>query len=166
MADAFRGLTAGEIALAESVFPNPLPYGRVRLRLGAGGNVAATLAFRARSTAITLRYSIYFASHYSDDFSKADVGRAELFLHEMTHVWQYARSGVALFLGRYGLNLATVGFRPRRAYGYKAGDSFARARIEAQAEMIGNYHRARVEGNQDLIRLLEGNLRGSGFYGL
>jgi hypothetical protein len=166
MANAFRGLTRGEIALAETIFPNPLPYDRIRLREGAGGNGVAALAFRTGNIALTLRNSVYFASRYSDDFSNADTGGKELFLHELTHVWQYARSGVPRFLARYGLNLISVGFRPRRAYAYGPGQPFAGSRLEAQAEMIGNYLRARAEANGPLIRLLEDNLRGSGFYGL
>jgi hypothetical protein len=161
-----RPLTAGEIALAETVFPDPLPYGRIRLSQGAGGNPVAALAFMTGNIAIALRNSIYFDSLYCDDFSEADTGGKELFLHELTHVWQFARSGAARFLGRYGWELATVGFRPRRAYDYRAGQSFAGARLEAQAEMVGHYHRARAERNEPLLRLLEGNLRGSGFYGL
>lgn len=166
MANALRGLTEGEIALAETVFPDPLPYGRIRLMEGAGGNPIAALAFRTGNDAITLRNSIYFASGLSEDFATAAIAAQELFLHELTHVWQFARSGVLPFLGRYGLNLASVGFRPRRAYDYGPGQPFARARLEAQAAMIGHYHRARKEGDERLIRLLEGNLRASGFYGL
>jgi hypothetical protein len=161
-----RGLTAGEIALAETVFPDPLPYGRIGLSDGAGRNPVAALAFRTGNIGITLRNSIYFASRYSADFAAAGTAAQELFLHELTHFWQYAKLGVPRFLARYGLNLASVGFRPRRAYHYGPGQPFTRARLEAQAEMVGNYHRARREGNEPLLRLLEANLKGSGFYGL
>ena len=64
-----RRLKAGEIALLREAFGDRLAYDGVRLRLGHGGNPAAMAAFRNGNTAITLRRTLYFRIHYSDDFA-------------------------------------------------------------------------------------------------
>jgi hypothetical protein len=162
-----RGLKPGEIALLREAFGDGIDYERVRLRLGAGGNPAALTAFRNGNTAITLRRSLYFRTHYSDDFSKANVHAQSLFHHEMTHVWQYAALGVPRFLARYARDLAACRFSPRAMYRYSEGETpFAEARLEAQAQMVGDYCYARLVGDVSRQARLARNLRGSGFYGL
>lgn len=162
-----RRLTAGEIGLLKEAFGERLPYDHIRLRLGAGGNAAAIAAFRNGNTAITLRRSIYFRTHYSDDFSEAGVAAQSLFHHEMTHIWQYAKLGVSGFLARYARDLAACRFNARAMYRYEEGvTSFAGARLEAQAQMVDDYCRARLVGDVSRQARLARNLKGSGFYGL
>lgn len=162
-----RKLTAGEIALLEEAFGDRIDYEKVRLRLGAGRNTAAIAAFRNGNTAITLRWSIYFRTFYNDDFSEADVFAQSLFHHEMTHVWQYAMLGAPRFLARYARELAACRFNARAMYRYEEGVTrFAGARLEAQAEMVGDYCHAKLVGDEARMVRLERNLRGSGFYGL
>jgi hypothetical protein len=162
-----RSLTAAETGLLKEAFGERLPYERIRLRLGAGGNPAAIAAFRNGNTAITLRRSIYFRIHYSEDFSHADVVSQSLFHHEMTHVWQYAKLGVPRFLGRYARDLAACRFSARAMYRYEEGETaFAGARLEAQAQMVGDYCHARLVGDVSRQARLARNLRGSGLYGL
>jgi hypothetical protein len=162
-----RNLTAGEIALLRDAFGEGLPYDRVRLRLGHGGNPAAMSAFRNGNTAITLRRSIYFGTQYSDDFSKADVRAQSLFHHEMTHIWQYAKLGVPRFFARYARDLAACRFNARAMYRYDEGETpFAGARIEAQAQMVGDYCLAKLVGDSARKARLERNLKGSAFWGL
>jgi Domain of unknown function (DUF4157) len=162
-----RGLKAGEIALLRDAFGDRLDYRGVRLRLGHGGNPAAMAAFRNGNTAITLRRSIYFRIHYSDDFSQADVPAQSLFHHEMTHIWQYAALGVPRFLARYARDLVACRFNARAMYRYEEGQTpFARARLEAQAQMVGDYCLARLAGEVSRQTRLARNLKGSGFYGL
>ena len=162
-----RGLKAGEIALLQEAFGDRLAYEGVRLRLGHGGNPAAVAAFRNGNTAITLRRSIYFRTHYSDDFAQADVAAQSLFLHEITHIWQYATLGVPRFLARYARDLVACRFNAPAMYRYEEGvTTFARARLEAQAQMVGDYCFARLVGDVSRQTRLARNLRGSGFYGL
>jgi hypothetical protein len=162
-----RGLKAGEIELLREAFGDRLPYEAVRLRLGAGANPAAIAAFRNGNTAITLRRSIYFRTHYSDDFSAGDVQAQSLFHHEMTHIWQYAKLGVARFLARYARELAACRFSARAMYLYEEGETpFADARLEAQAQMVGDYRHASLAGDRPRMARLERNLKGSGFFGL
>ena len=160
-----RALTAGEIALCRSIFPDDLPYAEVRLVEGAAVNDVAEMAFRNGNGAITLRRTIYFSHDYCADFSSADAGRRALFVHEMTHVWQWRRLGVPLFLLRYVRDLVACGGDARAMYRYEAdrpGLPFARSRLEAQAEMVGDYL---IPGHprRDLIAA---KLTGTGLYGL
>lgn len=162
-----RGLKASEIALLREAFGDRLAYDGVRLRLGHSGNPAAVAAFRNGNTAITLRRSIYFRTHYSDDFAEADVAAQSLFHHEMTHIWQYAALGVPRFLARYARDLAACRFNARAMYRYDEGVTpFARTRLEAQAQMVGDYCFARLIGDVSRQARLARNLRGSGFWGL
>ena len=162
-----RRLKADEIALLREAFGDRLAYEGVRLRLGHGNNPAAMAAFRNGNTAITLRRSLYFRTHYSDDFSQADVASQSLFHHEMTHVWQYAALGVPRFLALYARDLAACRFNARAMYRYEEGvTQFARARLEAQAQMVGDYCFARLMGDVPRQTRLARNLRGSGFWGL
>ncbi|MEA3051342.1 MAG: hypothetical protein QOG72_245 [Sphingomonadales bacterium] len=161
-----RVLTPGEIALLRDSFPRLLPYDRVRLRFGHGGNPAAMAAFRNGNTAITLRRTVYFRTHYSEDFADGDVAAQSLFHHEMTHVWQYAALGLARFLARYARDLVACRFSPSAMYRYDEGETaFAGARIEAQAQMVGDFCRARLLGDTARQARLARNLEGSGFFG-
>jgi hypothetical protein len=162
-----RGLTAGEIGLLEEAFGERLPYRRVRLRRGHGGNPAAIAAFRNGNTAITVRRTVYFRLHYSDDFSHSDVAAQSLFHHEMAHVWQYAVLGVPRFLARYARDFAACRFRARAMYRYEEGETpFAGARLEAQAQIVGDYCRARLVGDVSRQARLARNLANTGFWGL
>ncbi|HYI40513.1 MAG TPA: DUF4157 domain-containing protein [Allosphingosinicella sp.] len=162
-----RGLKAGEVALLEEAFGDLVDLARVRLRSGAGRNATAIAAFRKGNTAITLRSSIYFRTHYSDDFSEAGVLAQSLLHHELTHVWQYSKLGITRFLARYARELAACRFNARAMYRYEEGETpFAGARLEAQAQMVGDYCHARLVGDEGRMARLERNLKGSGFYGL
>ena len=162
-----RRLTDGEIALLEPVFPGAMPYSKVRLRRGHGGNPAALIAFAGGNSAIALRRSLYFRTHYADDFAAAGVFAQSLFLHEMTHIWQFATLGVSRFLARYARDLAACGFSPSAMYRYEEGRTpFAAARLEAQAQMVGDYCHALLAGDTARRTRLACNLKGSGFYGL
>jgi len=162
-----RTLTAGEIALLKGAFGERLPYDRIRLRLGHGGNPAAVAAFRNGNTAITVRRTVYFRIHYSVDFSTGNVAAQSLFHHEMTHIWQYAKLGVPRFLARYARDLAACRFDARAMYRYEEGvTAFAGARLEAQAQMVDDYCHARLVGDVPRQTRLARNLRGSGFWGL
>ena len=158
-----RALTAAETALCRSVFPGPLPLDEVRLCDGPAVNDAAERAFLNGNTAITLRRTIYFRILYCGDFALAGAEARRLFLHELTHVWQWYRLGVPLFLLRYASDLIACRFRPAAMYRY-ADDPrpFDRCRLEAQAAMIGDYQRP----DHPYRALIAAKLRGTGWYGL
>jgi hypothetical protein len=157
-----RPLTDGEIALCRRILPDELPYAAVRLCDGAGAALAAKVAFRRGNSAITLGRTIHFALRYCSDFAAGDVETQRLFVHEMTHVWQWHRLGTARFLLRYGLDLVRAGFVPSAMYRYGARLPFAEAMLEAQAQMVGDYRGAGPARR----RMIAQNLTGTGFHGL
>lgn len=163
-----RGLTEGEIALAREAFGDRLAYGQIRFVDGAAGNPVAKAAFRNGNTAITLRRAIHFnPAYFLDDFSTAKPAARGLFTHELTHVWQYDRLGTAWFLGKYGVQFCRAGFKAWKMYEYEQGaTAFLGAKLEAQAEMAGNYAEAKAEGDAAKMALIAKNLAGSGLFGL
>ncbi len=163
-----RGLTSGEIALGRDAFGDQIPLEKVRFVDGAAGNPVAKAAFRTGNTAITLRRTIYFnPAYYVADFSAGKAAAKGLFTHELTHVWQYDRLGTAWFLAKYGVQFVRSGFNAPNMYDYEQGKTpFKGARLEAQAEMAGNYAEAKAEGDAAKMALIAKNLGGSGLFGL
>lgn len=162
-----RPLTAGENVLLDEAFRGRIDCRMVRLVEGHDGNPFPRAAFRNGNTAITLRKTIYFGSHYREDFASADPHARGLFLHEMTHVWQYRQLGLARFFLRYGLELCSCRFNAPAMYRYAPGETrFAEARLEAQAQMVGDYCEARLRGDETRAALVAASLAGSGIFGL
>jgi hypothetical protein len=123
---ARRPLTAGEIALARSVFGDAIDYARVRMVR------RKWWPFQPKGIVMAPTGSIHFHPEsrlWSDDFSKERLSLQGLFIHEMTHVWQ------AQTRGRYYLPLMR---HPFCRYGYEIveGRPFARYGLEQQAEMV------------------------------
>jgi len=155
--DPRRPLTAGECELVEATF-GTLELERVRLCAGDGLNPVAEIALGVKGVdAVTLIRTIFFKDKLVDDFSKG--GDKPLFLHEMTHVWQYQKLGVLHFGLRYLWEFATRGFNRDALYFYQPGETaFADATLEAQAQMVQNYAQG---GDRALLRR---NLAGSGLH--
>jgi hypothetical protein len=160
-----RKLTAGEIKLAREAFGDRIQYDKVRLSDGPGANAAAHIAFMKGNPAITIGNTVYFKEGFLPDFSVPGAD-GRMFMHEMTHVWQYRSLGMAAFFIRYGADLAKAGGKPNDMYKYDDDSKFAEAMLEAQAQMVGDYHRARTSGNAAATARLARNLKGSGIYGL
>ncbi|HEX8307650.1 MAG TPA: hypothetical protein VF645_04450 [Allosphingosinicella sp.] len=162
-----RPLTPGETGLLDEAFDGRIDVGKLRLVDGHDENPFPRAAFRNGNTAITLRKTVYFGAHYSADFARAEPHACGLFLHEMTHVWQYRRLGLARFFLRYGRELCSCRFDARAMYRYVPGETrFSQARLEAQAQMVGDYCEARLRGDEARARLIGRSLEGSGIYGL
>jgi hypothetical protein len=158
-----RALTEGEIRLAREAFGDRIRYDKVRVSNGAGANPIAMIAFGQGNPAITLRSTIYCDSDYRDDLSATGVPHDEaVLLHELTHVWQYARMGMARFFLRYGREFRAVGYKSRPMYAYDRGVTrFEEAMLEAQAQMVGDYREFFAERPR-----IARNLAATGFYGL
>jgi hypothetical protein len=140
MADATprRSLTAGEIALAASVFGEAIDYAPVQI-------VRRKWAFfQPRDTVMAPRGCIHFHPHgtgYRDDFAAAALTDQGLFIHEMVHIWQHQR-GIYLPLARHPWC--------RYDYALKPGQPLHRYGIEQQGEIVRHAfllrHGARVPG--------------------
>ena len=137
MPDLRRPLTAGEIAMARSVFRDGIDYARVRVVCGS----FLPFNLQDQNTAMTPRGSLYFMpAQYRIDFSREDAGGKLFFIHEMVHVWQWQLGYNCIW---HGLLLALFGgyFR-QRAYRYDssvAGTAFAGYNMEQQAELVSHY---------------------------
>ena len=165
---AKRGLTEGEIALAREAFGDRLAYTKIRFVDCAAGNPVAKAAFKNGNTAITLRRTIHFSpERFLPDFSIGKAAAKGLFIHELSHVWQYDRLGTLWFFCKYGVQFARVRGQAWRMYEYEQGaTAFRGAMLEAQAEMAGNYAEAKAEGDDGRMALIAKNLAGSGLFGL
>lgn len=152
-----RPLTEGEKGLVGKVF-GELDLERVRLCDGDGGNPFAEIAFRFEGVdAVTLIRTIFFKDKLAADFSKG--GDGALFLHEMTHIWQYQTLGVIGFGLHYARDFVARGFNRDALYNYDQGKTaFATATLEAQAQMVQHYASG---GDKALLAV---NLAGSGLY--
>ncbi|MCU0728972.1 MAG: vgr related protein [Sphingopyxis sp.] len=124
-----RKLSAGEIALAQSVFGDAIAYDDVRIHLGKW------IFFQPRRVTMAPMGHIHFhpdGTSYCDDFCTAHMGAQAHFIHEMTHVWQaQTRGRWYLVLMRYpGM---------RYSYALRPGWPLARYNIEQQAEIVRHY---------------------------
>jgi hypothetical protein len=121
-----RDLTAGEIALARTMFGDAIDYRCVTI-------VRRKWAFfQPRDTVMAPCGHIHFhpaGSRYRDDFAAGDLADQGLFIHEMTHVWQ------AQTRGRLYLPLMRHPFC-RYGYDWQPGRMFGRYGLEQQAEIV------------------------------
>lgn len=119
-----RALTAGEVALARSIFGDRIDYAQVQL-------IRRKWAFfQPVNTVMAPRGNIHFhprGASYCDDFGCGNLTAQGLFLHEMTHVWQH-QQGIFLPLARHPFC--------RYSYVMKPGQPFSRYGIEQQAELV------------------------------
>jgi hypothetical protein len=121
-----RPLTAGETALARSVFGDAIDYTRVRLIK------RKWWPLQPRNFIMTPCGNLHFhprGSAWSDDFSNETLPLQGLFIHEMTHVWQAQKKG------RFYLPLMRHPFC-RYDYEIRAGWPLERYGLEQQAEIV------------------------------
>ena len=121
-----RHLTAGEVAISQTVFGDAIDYSKVLLVKGKWWPL------QPRNAAMAPSGNIYFHPHaggWSEDFSRESLGRQGFFIHEMTHVWQAQRGGpLYLPLMRHPFC--------RYSYELKLGKPFRRYGLEQQAEIV------------------------------
>ena len=121
-----RKLTAGERALAASMFGESIDYDPVRIHR------RKYFWFQPKRTIMAPNGHIWVHPEsplWSDDYSTAPLGLKALFIHEMTHVLQAQQRG------RYYLPLMR---HPvcRYAYTIRPGWPFDRYGLEQQAEIV------------------------------
>ncbi|WP_380878242.1 hypothetical protein ACFB49_16200 [Sphingomonas sp. DBB INV C78] len=121
-----RPLSAGEQALAASMFGGAIDYDRVRLHR------RKWWPLQPRGVVMAPDGHIWFhpqSPYWWADFSVAPLAAQGLFIHEMTHVWQ------AQTRGRWWLPLMR---HPFCRYGYRIRDGWPLDRygVEQQAEIV------------------------------
>jgi hypothetical protein len=121
-----RPLTPGERKLARSVFGNAVDYDPVRVHR------RKWIFFQPANIVMSPTGGIWVhpqSDNWSDDYAKAEPWLQELFIHEMTHVWQ------AQTKGKWYLPLMRHPFC-RYDYAYRPGRPFDRYGLEQQAEIV------------------------------
>jgi type VI secretion system secreted protein VgrG len=135
-----RVLTSGEIAMAKTIFKDSINYNKVKVHHGGWW-----LFFGFQNTAVTPNGEMYYPQStllYREDFSSTSRGRDKaLFMHEMTHVWQYQ---LGYPVKQSGLTVTSKG---AAAYEYtlNEGKTFSEYNMEQQGELVSDYYMICVE---------------------
>ncbi|MCX2897801.1 hypothetical protein [Pseudomonas mandelii] len=130
-----RSLTSGEIAMARTIFKYAVNYEKVKIHHGGWW-----LFFGFQNTAVTPNGEMYFPAStefYRDDFSADDEDKYKaLFMHEMTHVWQYQLGYAVKSAG------VTVTSRGDDVYKYALSETgtLSEYNMEQQGEIISDYY--------------------------
>jgi len=130
-----RALTAGEIAMARTVFKDSVDYTKVKVHHGGWW-----VFFGLQNTAVTPNGEMYFPEStelYRDDFSNPDRSRYKaLFMHEMTHVWQYQ---LGYPVKKRGLTITRQGLKVYE-YSLSVDKSLSDYNLEQQGEILSDYY--------------------------
>jgi len=131
-----RPLTKGEIALAKSVFGDSVDYSTVTISDQKFGG----LEFLPEGTAMAPNGKLYMPGCYKEDYSKEPALTKSLFIHEMTHVWQFQNKVLAPIVEAAKLNLKH-GFNYMAAYGYTLDGKkdLLDYNMEQQASIVQDY---------------------------
>lgn len=119
-----RRLTSGEIALARTVFVDAIDLQRVRI-----------VPIPA-STAVTLGRVILMPWNAPRDFAAAPTHLRAWLIHELVHVWQFARS-TRWTLGSWAQVAASGGYGPGMpGYRYALPFDWEALNLEQQARVV------------------------------
>ena len=121
-----RGLTPGEVKLARSIFGHAIDYDVVRIRR------RKWFPFQPRRVTMAPLGHVHFhpkGNAYCDDFSRENLQRQGLFIHELVHVWQTQTRG------KWYLVFNRMPWA-RYHYSLKPGWPLSRYGIEQQAEIV------------------------------
>ena len=134
-----RGLTQGEIALLRPLFGTAVDYSAVKLH---NHGYWLLFGFQPDDTATAPNGQIFLPGNlFSADFSRERLPRQHLFVHEMTHVWQY----------QLGYPLKRIrGVRPNMSYRYEltANKLLCDYNLEAQGNLLADYFLIRFRQGQ------------------
>ncbi|QCO68744.1 PAAR domain-containing protein [Luteimonas yindakuii] len=134
-----RGLTEGEIALLRPLFGTAVDYSAVKLH---NHGYWLLFGFQPDDTATAPNGQIFLPGNlFSADFSRERLPRQHLFVHEMTHVWQY----------QLGYPLKRIrGVRPNMSYRYEltANKLLCDYNLEAQGNLLADYFLIRFRQGQ------------------
>lgn len=118
-----RPLTAGERAMAQSIFGNSLLLDDIEIK---------TAWWVLKNYAVSPNGNIYFHhENWIEDFANEPLGKRAWFIHELTHIWQLQQ----------GIKVVRKALFDRRyKYAIKQGKSFFHYGVEQQARMVEDYY--------------------------
>ncbi len=136
-----RPLTEKEIKLAHSVFGHSIDYKAVSVSNGRYG------FFHPKGKVMTPNGNLYMDDSYSADYAQENSRSRGLFIHEMTHVWQF-QNGILYPV------IAATKLQLKHKFNYDAAYSFhldetkdlAQYGMEQQASIVQEYFLAKHEG--------------------
>ena len=133
---ASRPLTSGEIKLARSVFGDSIDYGTVRVSPEKFGG----MDFLPEGTAMAPNGNLFMPGCYCNDYSAKDFHTQSLFIHEMTHVWQYQNKVLAPIVEAAKLNVKyKFNYNAAYAYALDAKKDLLDYNMEQQASIVQDY---------------------------
>ena len=133
IAEPNRALTAGEVALLRPIFRDGIDYDHVRV-------IDNAFPLQPANVYMTPRGHIYAPGDlWQADFSTARAALREVFVHEMTHVWQFA-NGMDLVSQGF-IDFARYGGQYEKAYAYELAPDrdLVDYGMEQQASIIEDY---------------------------
>lgn len=138
-----RPLTSGEVALAKSVFGDSVDYSTVKISDGK------FVGFHPEGTAMAPNGNLYMYGCYHADYSQQSVMTQSLFIHEMTHVWQYQNKILAPIAEAVKLNIKHK-FNYTAAYNYTLDGKkdLLDYNMEQQASIVQDYFMLKICGMQ------------------
>lgn len=147
LAEPNRPLTAGEIALLRPVFRDSIDYEHVRV-------IDNAFPLQPANVYMTPRGHIYAPGElWRADFSVASPAEREVFVHEITHVWQYT-NGMDL-ISQSLVDFARFHGQYEKAYAYELapGRDLVEYGMEQQAAIVQDYFAITVdhEPPRDLV---------------
>ncbi|MDI1229374.1 MAG: Rhs element Vgr protein [bacterium] len=139
-----RPLTKGEAALAKTVFGDSIDYAAVTI------NDGKFAGFHPEGTAMAPNGNLFMYGCYVDDYSKLETYGQSLFIHEMTHVWQYQNKILAPIAEAVKLNLKHK-FNYRVAYDYEleSGKDLTDYNMEQQASIVQDHFALKNEAGSE-----------------
>lgn len=133
---AARPLTSGEMKLARSVFGDSIDYGTVRVSPEKFGG----MDFLPEGTAMAPNGNLFMPGCYCNDYSAKDIYTQGLFIHEMTHVWQYQNKVLAPIVEAAKLNVKyKFNYNAAYAYALDAKKDLLDYNMEQQASIVQDY---------------------------
>lgn len=137
-----RNLTAGEIDLCQSVFGNLIDYKTVKVMNHPFLPWQSVHVFMAPKGHIHVR-----KFNYSNDYSKQSLGYQAVFIHEMTHIFQYQQSINVLLKGALLQSAYFLSFKKYNPYLYhlKAGKKFFDYNIEQQGDIARDIFLGKID---------------------
>lgn len=107
---SLRLMTQGELKMAKEIFRDTIIYSKVWIHKGS----YFYFGLQNKNTSMAPNGEMYFRNYYSQDFSKAIISTQHIFIHELSHVWQYQHGmnvklrGLASWAAKYQYTLSKL----------------------------------------------------------
>ena len=174
-----RWVTNAEYSMVYRVFGSSLPMSsRIFVTDGAGlegrpftipfsllstlgatvvGGFVGLLGGYLTSGIANLAYFINAGDFYRNSFAVGDQNGQNMFIHEMTHVWQGYNSTIGLsYVFNSCISQCVLG---KRAYNYQVGQDWSSYNVEQQAHIVEDWYYAGMPNNGDLVEYVQKYVR-------